>query len=321
MLKLASSIGLALSPLATPSLLEGAWRSAKQWRHVPLGPVRLSYKFGRRPKLRSLCLHNFTPGISHKSVEGGFIAVLAAKYPERPRTASLGSAVVVGAGPGLGNALAQLLAECGYPVAIVSRSGQALSQTALQLRQTGLDARAYPCDVTDERSVVAMMRQVESELGCPELVVYAVESSFRGTLVTTEACAFEEAWRRICYGAFLVSREAARRMVQLGRGSILLAGATSGTKGRKGYINLAVGKFGLRALAQVMASELGPQGVHVAHVVIDGDIAESDEPSTEPQIQPLELAQTFCMLHRQPRSCWTSEIDVRPSSETFWDHC
>lgn len=110
-------------------------------------------------------------------------------------------------------------------------------------------------------------------------------------------------------------------MVPLQRGSILLAGATSGTKGRKGYINLAVGKFGLRALAQVMASELGPQGVHVAHVVIDGDIAESEAPSAEPQIDPLELAQTFYMLHRQPRSCWTSEIDVRPSVEVFWEHC
>jgi NAD(P)-dependent dehydrogenase (short-subunit alcohol dehydrogenase family) len=99
------------------------------------------------------------------------------------------------------------------------------------------------------------------------------------------------------------------------------AGATSGIKGRKGYINLAVGKFGLRALAQVMASELGPQGVHVAHVVIDGDIAESDEPSAEKQIEPLDWAQTFYMLHRQPRSCWTSEIDVRPSGEVFWEHC
>jgi NAD(P)-dependent dehydrogenase (short-subunit alcohol dehydrogenase family) len=189
------------------------------------------------------------------------------------------------------------------------------------LRKLGAVAGAYPCDVTDERSVAAMMRQVESELGSPEIVVYAVQGSSPGTLMTTEACAFEENWRRICFGAFLVSREAARRMVQLGRGSILLAGATSGIKGRNGYVNLAVGKFGLRALAQVMAGELGPQGVHVAHVVIDGDVAESDEPSAEPQIDPLELAQAFYMLHSQPRSCWTSEIDIRPSNEVFWEHC
>jgi len=306
---------------AKRSLLESTWRSAKQWRHIRLGPVRLSYKFSKQPKLRSPSLLNIAPATSHRSMEGGFIDALTANYPERPKTASLGPAVVVGAGPGLGNALAQVFAECGYSVAIVSRSGQALSHTALELRRTGLVARAYPCDVTDERSVVAMMRQVENDLGSPELVVYAVQSFPRGTLVTTEACAFDEAWRGNCYGAFLVSREAARSMVQLRRGSILLAGATSGTKGRKGFINLAVGKFGLRALAQVMACELGPQGVHVTHVVIDGDIAEPGKPSAEPQIEPLDLARTFCMLHRQPRSCWTSEIDVRPSNETFWEHC
>lgn len=303
------------------ALLQSTWRSAKQWRHIGLGPVRLSYKFSRQPKLRSSRLLNVSPAIPHGSKEGGLIGSFAAHRSERPRTAALGSAVVVGAGPGLGNSLARLFAECGHPVAIVSRSGQALSETALQLRQIGAVAGAYPCDVTDERSVATMMRQVESELGSPELVVYAVQSFSPGKLITIEACAFEEAWRGNCYGAFLVSREAARRMVQLGRGSILFAGATSGTKGRKGYINLAVGKFGLRALAQVMARELGPQGVHVAHVVIDGDVADSEEPSAGPQIEPLELAQTFYMLHRQPRSCWTSEIDVRPSGEVFWEHC
>jgi NAD(P)-dependent dehydrogenase (short-subunit alcohol dehydrogenase family) len=168
---------------------------------------------------------------------------------------------------------------------------------------------------------MAMMRDVDSELGIPELVVYAVQNFCPGTLLSTEACAFEDAWRGNCYGAFLVAREAARRMVSSGRGSILLAGATSGTQGRKGYINLAVGKFGLRALAQVMAKELGPLGVHVAHVVIDGGIAESDALHVEPKIDPIALARTFYMLHRQPPSCWTSEIDVRPSSEAFWEHC
>ena len=305
---------------AMHALLQSGWRSAKQWRHIRLGPVRLSYKFSKHPKHRSSRIIDATAA-SHQSKEGGFVNLSAARQPERPRTAKLGSAVVVGAGPGLGNSLAQLFAERGHPVAIVSRSSQALSETAHQLRQTGAVASAYPCDVTDERSVAAMMRQVESELGGPEIVVYAVQSSSPGSLITTEACAFEENWRRICFGAFLISREAARRMVQSGRGSILLAGATSGIKGRKGYINLAVGKFGLRALAQVMASELGPQGVHVAHVVIDGDIAESEEPDAEPQIDPLELAQAFYVLHCQPRSCWTSEIDIRPSNEVFWEHC
>jgi NAD(P)-dependent dehydrogenase (short-subunit alcohol dehydrogenase family) len=150
---------------------------------------------------------------------------------------------------------------------------------------------------------------------------YAVESFSKATLATTEARAFEEAWRRICYGAFLVSREAARKMVPLGRGSILLAGATSGTKGRKGYINLAVGKFGLRALAQVMASELGPQGVHVAHVVIDVISQNRMRRVPSRKFSPWNWRKPFTCCTGQPRSCWTSEIDVRPSNETFWEHC
>lgn len=306
---------------AVPPLVQSAWQSAKQWRHIALGPVRLSYKFSKRPKLRSSGLRWLIPATAHRSREGGFIKPFSVGEPKRPSATKLGSAVVVGAGPGLGNSLAQLFADCGHSVAIVSRSSQALSETSLKLHQMGGHVVGYPCDVTDERAVAAMMRRVEADLGSPEVVVYAVQAFSPGTLLNTQPCAFEEAWRANCYGAFLVSREAARRMVPLGRGSILLAGSTSGTRGRKGYTNLAIGKFGLRGLAQVMASELGPQGVHVAHVVIDGDIAESDEPTAEPQIDPLELAQVFCMLHRQPRSCWTSEIDVRPWNEEFWQHC
>ena len=306
---------------AMNSLLQSGWRSAKQWRHIRLGPIRLSYKFSKHPKVRSAHASMLAPATSHQSREGGFIDISADRHVERPGTTTPGTAVVVGAGPGLGNALARLFAECGHPVAIVSRSDLAIGETALQLRRSGAVAGAYPCDVTDERAVATMMRRVESDLGSPELVVYTVQGFSPATLLTTEACAFEEAWRTNCYGAFLVAREAARSMVSLGRGSILLAGATSGTKGRKGYINLAVGKFGLRALAQVMASELGPQGVHVAHVVIDGDIAEADDPSDEPQIEPRDLARTFYLLHRQPRSCWSSEIDVRPANEAFWEHC
>jgi hypothetical protein len=110
-------------------------------------------------------------------------------------------------------------------------------------------------------------------------------------------------------------------MRHLGRGTILLAGATSGTIGRKGYVNLAIGKFGLRALAQVMARELATEGIHVAHIVIDGDIAEDDQKDDEPHIKAYELAELFWMLHMQPRSCWSSEVDVRPADEAFWEHC
>ena len=118
-----------------------------------------------------------------------------------------------------------------------------------------------------------------------------------------------------------MSREAARRMQPLRRGTILFAGATSATIGRCGYVNLAIGKFGLRALAQVIARELSPLGIHVAHVLIDGEIAENLQATEEPQIQPDQLAEVFWGLHMQPPSCWTSELDVRPATERFWEHC
>jgi NAD(P)-dependent dehydrogenase (short-subunit alcohol dehydrogenase family) len=110
-------------------------------------------------------------------------------------------------------------------------------------------------------------------------------------------------------------------MEPLGRGTIILAGATSGIIGRRGYLNLAVGKFGLRALSQVVARELGPKGIHVVHVLIDGSIAEDPQPSSEPELRPEHLAELFWALHRQPSSCWTSELDARPSEEKFWEHC
>jgi NAD(P)-dependent dehydrogenase (short-subunit alcohol dehydrogenase family) len=118
-----------------------------------------------------------------------------------------------------------------------------------------------------------------------------------------------------------VSKEAAKAMCRVGRGTILFAGATSGTIGRKGYVNLAIGKFGLRALAQVIARELAPEGIHVAHVVIDGDISDSGNEDEGPHIDAHELAELFWMLHMQPRSCWSSEVDVRPATERFWEHC
>jgi NAD(P)-dependent dehydrogenase (short-subunit alcohol dehydrogenase family) len=196
-----------------------------------------------------------------------------------------------------------------------------LENLAVRLGATKSRIAAYPCDATDERSVIKLMRDIEAKLGVPEIVIYAVQGFSPGSLLTTEVAAFEECWRANCLGAFIVSREAARGMQPLGRGTILFAGATSGTVGRQGYVNLAVGKFGLRALSQVIARELGPQGIHVAHVLIDGDIAENLPPNDEPHIQPDQLAELFWSLHMQPRSCWTSELDVRPATERFWGHC
>jgi len=302
---------------------ERFWRDAKRWRHVPVGPVNITFKLTKRWRPRTPLLLIRQIKIQSQAMESrpahargeDTAAHTAITAPTK------GPAVIVGVGPGFGEAAAALFAQRGFPVALVSRSSNALSAFAEDLQSSNRKVRAYPCDVTDERLVIALMRHIEAELGCPELVIYAVQASTPGSLLSSEAAAFEECWRANCFGAFLVAREAARSMKPHGKGTILFAGATSGTIGRQGYINFAPGKFGLRALAQVIARELWPDGIHVAHVVIDGDIAESEEPDNEPHIKPNELAEIFLSLHLQPKSCWASEIDVRPADERFWEHC
>jgi short-subunit dehydrogenase len=289
--------------------LQSLWKHAKRWRHVPLGPIRMTFKFGRRRRARPYA------GMGNE---------LRDHRASDPRQLALptGCAVVVGMGPGLGEATAAVWARKSMPVAIVSRSKHALEHQARNLSAvTGGRVQAYAADATDERAVTRMIAEVESELGPISLLVYAVQNSARGSVLTTEVSAFEDCWRDNCLGAFIVAREAARRMTTRGAGTIVLCGATSGTIGRKGYVNFAIGKFGLRALAQVMARELGPQGVHVVHVVIDADITETNEDDGEPHTRPEDLAELFWLLHEQPKSCWTSELDVRPSNEVFWEHC
>jgi NAD(P)-dependent dehydrogenase (short-subunit alcohol dehydrogenase family) len=154
----------------------------------------------------------------------------------------------------------------------------------------------------------------------PALFVYGVQGWSPGGVLDVEVAAFEEAWRANCLGAFIVAQRAARAMCAAGGGTIVFLGCTSGIMGRAGHLNLAVGKFGLRALAQVMARELGQDGIHVVHVVIDADV-RAEPTDSDPHASPRDLADTIWSLHTQPRSVWTHELDIRPHNETFWQHC
>jgi NAD(P)-dependent dehydrogenase (short-subunit alcohol dehydrogenase family) len=305
--------------------LQALWRNAKRWRDLPLGPVTVTYKFKRtwrpREQLQPLSAARAAqlPTSMISRQQSPQSPELHAAY--EPNTLAHRVAVIVGVGPGFGEAAAMLLAQKGFQVALVSRSASALNLFAAHLCSQGAKAAAFACDVTDERAVMSVMQNVEQKLGPPELLIYAVQSFHPGTLLSTDAVAFEECWRGNCLGAFIISKETAKIMRRFRRGTILFAGATSGTIGRKGYVNLAIGKFGLRALAQVMARELAPEGIHVAHVVIDGDISEGGDTAEGPLIEAHELAALFWTLHQQPRSCWSSEVDVRPANEEFWEHC
>jgi NAD(P)-dependent dehydrogenase (short-subunit alcohol dehydrogenase family) len=231
-----------------------------------------------------------------------------------------GTAIVVGVGPGLGAALVRAFSKEGYTVVAAARSASALP---------GLDAgkdagRVLPidCDATEQADVERVF-DAAAALGPPEIAVFNAGAFVRGSILETEPAEFERCWRVGCLAGFLVGRAAARRMVERGAGTILLTGATASLRGGAGFVNLASPKFGLRAVAQSMARELGPKGIHVAHVVIDGQIHSEryahllGERGPDSLLDPDAIAAAYLALHRQHRSAWTHELDLRPWSEKF----
>jgi len=218
-------------------------------------------------------------------------------------------AIVVGAGPGLGNALVRRCAEAGMRVAAVSRTGLA-GEVHCDL------VRGYSCDATIGEQVRNVFQRIAGELGPPCLVVFNVGIWDRGDILEISEELFEQAWRTGCFAGFLVGRAAAASMLKQGSGTIIFSGATGSIRGGAGFAAFASPKFALRALAQSMARELGPKGIHVAHVILDGMIAQEDERS-QSLLEPAAIAESYYHLHRQDRSAWTHELDLRPSSEKF----
>jgi NAD(P)-dependent dehydrogenase (short-subunit alcohol dehydrogenase family) len=228
-------------------------------------------------------------------------------------------AIVVGAGAGLGAALCRRFVKAGLLVAAAARDKERLTTLAKEV-----GARPYAGDTTDENAVRDLFAAVQHDFGDPSLVVYNAGAFLPKAVVDTEAVEFERCWRIGCFGGFLVGRAAARVMLPKQRGTILFTGATAALRGGANFVNLAVGKFGLRALAQSMARELGPKGIHVAHVVIDGMIAAEhrtgrgkSERGPDALLDDDAIAEAYWQLHLQPRSAWTLEMDLRPWVEKF----
>ena len=232
-----------------------------------------------------------------------------------------GAVLVVGAGPGLGSAVAQRFADAGMPVAVSTRTQRTVAAIASGINGAGGTAKAYAADATDEDAVIDLFDRVESDLGQIDVVVYNAGAFTRSPVIETSAEAFMDCWKVGCFGGFLVAREAARRMLPRRHGTILVTGATAALRGSANFVNLAVGKFGLRALAQSMARELGPEGIHVAHVIVDGVIAVDDRDQTtggpDDLLSADAIAQTYFDLYSQHRSAWTFEVDLRPWVECF----
>jgi NAD(P)-dependent dehydrogenase (short-subunit alcohol dehydrogenase family) len=223
-------------------------------------------------------------------------------------------AVIVGAGQGLSAALARMLAEEGARVVLAARDVDKLSAL---LADTG--ARAVACDVSKPEQVDALFADVDAAEGAPDLVIFNPSRRVPGPLVDIDPEQVAASLMVTAFGGFLVGQAAARRMLARGSGSILFTGASASVKGYPKSAAFAMGKFALRGLAQSMARELAPQNVHVAHFVIDGGIARLDEPVVpgDKKLQPQAIASAYLAVHRQHRSAWTWEMELRPWVEHF----
>lgn len=227
-------------------------------------------------------------------------------------------ALIVGVGQGLSAALARLFAREGMRVALAARNVGKLDALA---RQTG--ASAYACDASRSKDVDALFQRVTAELGVPEIVVYNASRRARGAIAELDPAEVEQAIAVTCFGGFLVAQAAAKLMLGRGHGSILLTGASASVKGYALSAPFAMGKFALRGLAQSMARELAPKGIHVAHFIIDGGIRQPDDPRGEARggpdgmLDPDAIAANYLHVHRQHRSAWTWEVELRPWVESF----
>jgi NAD(P)-dependent dehydrogenase (short-subunit alcohol dehydrogenase family) len=200
-----------------------------------------------------------------------------------------------------------------------------LEALASGIRAEGLEAVALGADARDEDEMVSLFEKIESEIAPIEVAVFNIGANVRFPVVETTARVYRKVWEMACFAGFLMGREAAKRMLERGRGTILFTGATASVRGGKGYAAFAGAKHGLRALAQSMARELGPQNIHVAHTIIDGAIDSNFIREQLPDVDrrreedailsPDHIAQAYVMLHRQPRTAWTHELDLRPWKE------
>src|SRR3954467_13363362 len=228
-------------------------------------------------------------------------------------------ALIVGAGEGLSASLARLFAREGIKVALAARKVEKLGALCTE---TG--ARAFACDATNADDVERLFGQVEREIGTPDIVVYNASARARGPFTDLVPADVANAIAVSAFGGFLVAQQAVSRMLPNGHGAILFTGASASVKGYPQSAPFAMGKFALRGLAQSMARELSPQGIHIAHFVIDGGIrsAVRTEPSDKPDsmLDPDAIALSYWNVLQQPRSAWTWEMELRPWVENFYHH-
>ena len=241
-----------------------------------------------------------------------------------------GVAILVGAGDAIGAAVARRFAAGGYTVCICRRDASKSQGLVGELRAAGHNVHAFSVDARQEAEVQGRFAQIEKEFGPIEVCLFNAGSNVNKPLLETTEKLFFKAWELACYGGFLVGREAARVMLPRGRGTIFFTGATASVRGGKGFAAFSAAKFGLRAVAQAMARELGPKNIHVAHLIIDSGVDTEwvrqrriealgpnalDDPDA--LMPPSSVADSYWLLYQQPRSAWTFELEIRPFGEKW----
>jgi len=239
------------------------------------------------------------------------------------------SCLIVGAGDGVGSAIARAFAREGLAVCITRRPRnlEALESVAAAIRAEGGEAHAFGVDARNEAEMIALVDRIEADIGPLQVVVFNIGANVRFPVVETTAQVYSKVWEMAALAGFFTGREGARVMTPRGRGTILFTGATASTRGGAGFSAFAGAKAALRQLAQSLAREIGPRGIHVAHVVVDGMIDGTFARAIAPDIQSLldedailkpdEIARNYVWLHKQQRSAWTFELDLRPWKENW----
>jgi NAD(P)-dependent dehydrogenase (short-subunit alcohol dehydrogenase family) len=237
------------------------------------------------------------------------------------------AALIVGAGDATGGAIARRFARERLVACVTRRTADKLEPLVQSIRDSGGQAHGFGSDARDEAAVTELVATIEREIAPIEVAVFNIGANVRFNVTDTTERVYRKVWEMAALAGFLVGREAARAMLPRGRGTIIFTGATASLRGGAGFAAFAGAKHALRALAQSMARELGPQGIHVAHTVIDGAIDTQFIAENFPQryalkdkdgiLNPEHIAEAYWQLHCQPRSAWTHEMDLRPWMETW----
>jgi NAD(P)-dependent dehydrogenase (short-subunit alcohol dehydrogenase family) len=235
--------------------------------------------------------------------------------------------LVVGAGDATGGAIAKRFSQGGFVACVTRRSADKLQPLVDAIKADGGEAHGFACDARKEEDVIALIEQIESQIGPIEAFVFNIGANVPCSILEETARKYFKIWEMACFSGFLNAREVAKRMAKRQRGTILFTGATAGLRGAAGFAAFAGAKHGIRALAQSMARELGPMNIHVAHVVVDGAIDTDfirdsfpEKYATKDQdgiLNPEHIAENYWYLHSQPRDAWTFELDLRPWSERW----